>query len=178
MSTAPNLPQLEQEALDALASANTDADLELWRVTWLGRQDGRVTALLRSIREQPPEQRADFGAATNALKAKLESAFDAKREAMKSAALRELATTDALDVTLPGRPQTLGRLHPVTQTMRDCLDVFRDLGFRVVEGPEVEWARYNFDGVRIPEDHPARDMWDTIWVDTIVDGERSMLLRT
>jgi phenylalanyl-tRNA synthetase alpha chain len=62
--------------------------------------------------------------------------------------------------------------------MRDCLDVFRDLGFRIVEGPEVEWAHYNFDGVRIPEDHPARDMWDTIWVDTLIDGERKMLLRT
>jgi phenylalanyl-tRNA synthetase alpha chain len=178
MVMAPEVSELEQDALAALASAETDADIEQWRVTWLGRQDGRVTALLRSIREQPPEVRADFGAAANALKTRLESAFDERRTARKDAALRELSTTEALDVTLPGRPQALGRLHPVTQTLRDCLDVFRDLGFRVVEGPEVEWAKYNFDGVRIPEDHPARDMWDTIWVDTIVNGERSMLLRT
>jgi phenylalanyl-tRNA synthetase alpha chain len=62
--------------------------------------------------------------------------------------------------------------------LRDCIKAFADMGFRVAEGPEVEWARYNFDAVRIPEDHPARDMWDTIWVDTIINGERSMLLRT
>ena len=62
--------------------------------------------------------------------------------------------------------------------MRDCIAAFKEMGFRVAEGPEVEWDRYNFDGVRIPEDHPARDMWDTIWVDHILNGKRSMLLRT
>jgi phenylalanyl-tRNA synthetase alpha chain len=66
----------------------------------------------------------------------------------------------------------------VTQTLRDCIKAFTDMGFRVAEGPEVEWSYYNFDAVRIPEDHPARDMWDTIWVDTIINGERNMLLRT
>ncbi len=174
----PDLSELEQEALTALASATDDAAIEHWRVHWLGRQEGRVTGLVGSIREQPPEQRASFGAAVNALKHTLESALNEARGQRKQAALSELTTSAALDVTLPGRPQPLGRLHPVTQTMRDCLDVFRDLGFRVAEGPEVEWAAYNFDGVRIPEDHPARDMWDTIWVDTIIDGERKMLLRT
>jgi phenylalanyl-tRNA synthetase alpha chain len=79
---------------------------------------------------------------------------------------------------LPGRPQASGRLHPVTQTLNDCIEVFADMGFRVQEGPEVEWSKYNFDAVRIPEDHPARDMWDTIWVDSMLDGEREMLLRT
>jgi len=169
---------LRAEALAALDSARAPVAAEAWRVEWLGRQDGRVTALLRSVREQPADQRAAFGAGANGLKAALEAAFEAKGEALRKAELETLATTEALDVTLPGRPRPLGRLHPVTQTMRDSLAAFAEMGFRTVEGPEVEWAYYNFDAARIPEDHPARDMWDTIWVDTFIDGQRKMLLRT
>lgn len=169
---------LREEALASLAAALDAAALERWRVDWLGRQDGRLTALLRSVREQPAAGRAAFGAAANALKQQLESALAARQEALRHSAIEALATADALDVTLPGRPQVVGRLHPVTQTLRDCIKAFTDMGFRVDEGPEVEWERYNFDGVRIPPDHPARDMWDTIWVNTIVDGRRQVLLRT
>ena len=169
---------LRDAALGSLARAGDGEALERWRVEWLGRHDGRLTALLRSVREQPPGQRAAFGANANALKQELESALAARQEELRQAQLESLSTAAALDVTLPGRPQVLGRLHPVTQTMRDCIQAFADMGFRVAEGPEVEWERYNFDGVRIPRDHPARDMWDTIWVNTVVDGRRQMLLRT
>ena len=169
---------LRGEALAGLARAGDEAAIDAWRVEWLGRQDGRVTGLLRSVREQPQEQRAAFGQAANGLKQALESALEAKLEDLKRAALQSLSTEQAIDVTLPGRPQQLGRLHPVTQTMRDCLKAFQEMGFRVAEGPEVEWSKYNFDAARIPEDHPARDMWDTIWVNTLIDGERKMLLRT
>jgi len=169
---------LKAEALAALESARDEDAVELWRVEWLGRQDGRVTALLRSVRERPSDQRAAFGAGANGLKGVLEAALEAKGEALRKAEMETLATTEALDVTLPGRQRPLGRLHPVTQTMRDCLAAFAEMGFRAVEGPEVEWAYYNFDAARIPEDHPARDMWDTIWVDTFIDGQRKMLLRT
>jgi phenylalanyl-tRNA synthetase alpha chain len=85
-----------------------------------------------------------------------------------------------IDVTLPARPLAAGSLHPVTITRRRAERVFRDMGFDVVEGPEVEWDTYNFDRLRIPKDHPARDMWDTIWVDADDDDERERrrLLRT
>jgi phenylalanyl-tRNA synthetase alpha chain len=180
MAAPPSLSfdELRGEALAGLEAASSEQALEGWRVEWLGRQDGRLTALLRSIKDQPQEQRGEFGAAANQLKAALESAFEARQEALRRATLQALETSDAIDVTLPGRPQPLGRLHPVTQTLRDCITAFEEMGFRVFEGPEVEWAYYNFDAARIPEDHPARDMWDTIWVDTIIDGERKMLLRT
>ena len=179
MTVAESLPPgLEEEALNALSAARDDAALEAWRVEWLGRQDGRLTGLLRSVKEQPAESRAAFGAAANQLKQKLESALAARHDALRKAELRELTTTSAIDVTLPGRPQPIGRLHPVTQTMRDIVRAFEEMGFRVAEGPEVEWDRYNFDAARIPEDHPARDMWDTIWVNTLIDGKRNMLLRT
>ena len=179
MTTSTNtIDGLQAEALSALAAADGEAAIEAWRTHWLGRQDGRLTTLLRSIREQPADSRAAFGAAANQLKLALEGALDGKTGSLRDAALHALTTTAALDVSLPGRPQTLGRLHPVTQTMRDIVKAFTEMGFRVAEGPEVEWSAYNFDAMRIPDDHPARDMWDTIWVDTIIDGERKMLLRT
>jgi len=170
--------ELQAEALAALAAASGAAALDAWRAHWLGRQDGRVTTLLRSVKDQLAEHRASFGAACNNLQKALEEALEARQAALRTAELSQLTTSGALDVTLPGRPQLRGRLHPVTQTMRDCIKAFGDMGFRVVEGPEVEWSYYNFDAARIPEDHPARDMWDTIWVDTLIDGERNMLLRT
>ena len=172
------MDDLRAEALSALAGATGEAALEAWRAEWLGRQDGRVTLLLRTVREQPDAERAAFGAAANAVKQALEAALAGRQKALADAELRALATTAALDVTLPGRPQPLGRLHPVTQTLRDITRTFEEMGFRVAEGPEVEWSRYNFDAMRIPEDHPARDMWDTIWVDTLTGGAREMLLRT
>ena len=170
--------EVQEEALAELLRATEDAALEAWRIRWLGRQDGRASSLLRGVKDQPAEERAAYGAAANALKRALEDALAARQESIAKQALDTLATTAALDVTLPGRPQPLGRLHPVTQTMRDCVKAFAEMGFRVAEGPEVEFAAYNFDAMRIPEDHPARDMWDTIWVDTLIDGERKMLLRT
>lgn len=176
--SSTSIDALRDEALGALDGAADEAALERWRVEYMGRQDGRVTLLLRSVKDQPAEQRASFGASANSLKLELETAFDARQRSLKEAELASLSSSGAIDVTLPGRPQPAGRLHPVTQTMRDLQRVFGDLGFRVAEGPEVEWARYNFDGVRIPEDHPARDMWDTIWVDKILNGRRDMLLRT
>jgi phenylalanyl-tRNA synthetase alpha chain len=172
------LLRLEEEALAALEAAADEAALEAWRAAWLGRQDGRVTLLLRAIRGVPQAERAAYGAAVNSLKELLERRLEERRAGLKRAALERLAGEEALDVTLPGRPQPIGRLHPITRTLRDCLEVFGAMGFRVAEGPEVEWDRYNFDAARIPEDHPARDMWDTIWVNTLVDGKRRVLLRT
>jgi phenylalanyl-tRNA synthetase alpha chain len=174
----PDLAGIEAEALAALAKAADEAALDAWRAEWLGRTDGRVTALTRSIAQQPKESRAAFGAAANRLKGTLEAALDQRQASLAAAAIETLSTTAALDVTLPGRPQAVGRLHPVTQTLRDITRTFTEMGFRVAEGPEVEWERYNFDAMRIPADHPARDMWDTIWVDTLIDGERKTLLRT
>lgn len=174
----PSIAELQAEGLAALDAATDDAAIDQWRVTWLGRQDGRVSGLLRTVRDLPSDQRAAFGQAANALKNALEEALATRQDSIRRAALESLATREALDVTLPGRRQPLGRLHPVTQTLRDCLAAFAEMGFRTVEGPEVEWTKYNFDAARIPEDHPARDMWDTIWVETLIDGEQKMLLRT
>ena len=170
---------LRQQALESLAAATDQSTLDAWRAEWLGRSDGRITTMLRSVKDRPPEQRAEFGQAANRLKGELEAALAEREDVVNAREFARLSTEGAIDVTLPGRPQRRGRLHPVTQTMRDCVSAFADMGFRVVEGPEVEWSRYNFDLVRIPEDHPARDMWDTIWMESSRgEDDRQMLLRT
>ncbi len=176
MSTIDRIAEIEREALGALASAEDDAATEAWRTRVLGRS-GELTGVLRGIGGLEPEERKAVGAEANRAKQVLEAALEERREAIRRAALAS-AEADALDVTLPGRPVSLGRLHPVTQVRRRILDVFERLGFQVIEGPEVELDEYNFGALRIPEHHPARDMWDTFWVDEEVDGRTPLLLRT
>jgi phenylalanyl-tRNA synthetase alpha chain len=173
----PDLDELERQARAALAAAADAASLEAWRIAYLSRGQGRVSAAVDALRALPPERRPTYGKAVNTLKRDLEAEFEARTEAL---ARRRLDDTLArrLDVTLPGRRKPVGRLHPTTQTLRDMLAAFAELGFQVAEGPEVEWDHYNFTKLRIPPDHPARDMWDTFWVDIERDGERPILLRT
>jgi phenylalanyl-tRNA synthetase alpha chain len=171
-----DLDAIASEARAALGGANDKETLESWRVAYLGRK-GRLTQLLRSLGDMPVEERKRVGGEANKLKTELEAAFDARQEELEAATLEARAAA-SLDVTLPGRPKRVGRLHPVTQTLRDMLDVFTSMGFAIVEGPEVELERYNFDALRIPEDHPARDMQDTFWLDTSERGNTPLLLRT
>ena len=173
-STLDQVAQVEAEARERLAgAADTDA-LEAWRTAVLGRS-GTLTAVLRGLGALPEDERRAVGAAANIAKQGLEAALDARREELRHAAL---ANVEALDVTLPGRPFGRGRLHPVTQVRRQILDIFARLGFATVEGPEVELDEYNFGRLRIPEHHPARDMWDTFWFDHESTEGTPMLLRT
>ena len=174
MSTAPDIPALQQEAETALAAAADSAAVERWRVDWLGRK-GRLTAVLRSVRELSPAERPQIGAAANRLKNDLQAAHDARLDALRGEPAAEAAR---IDVTLPGRRPPQGSLHPITITRRSMERVFRDMGFDVVEGPDVELEPYNFDRLRIPADHPAREMWDTIWIADDGDGGPRKLLRT
>ncbi|MEX2247075.1 MAG: phenylalanine--tRNA ligase subunit alpha [Dehalococcoidia bacterium] len=169
--------QLRDDALRALASAADEAGLREWHVAYLGRK-GRLTGVLRGLAELSVEERRELGAAANALKLDLEAAYEGRSEELRRASLAATIETGKIDVTLPGRPHRRGGLHPVTLTLRRILDAFRSMGFSIVEGPEVELDYYNFEALRIPADHPARDMWDTIWVDEEVDGRRPLLLRT
>jgi len=164
------------EARASLATAEDEAALEAWRTRVLGRS-GALTRVLRGIGSLDAEDRRAVGQAANAAKETLEGALEARRMALEHAALEHHATAP-LDVTLPGRPRRPGHLHPVTRTLRDILDIFGRMGFAAIEGPEVELDDYNFGRLRIPEHHPARDMWDTFWIDEEVDGRTPLLLRT
>ena len=169
--------QLRVEAIAALAAASDEVALDVWRIEYLGRK-GKLTGVLRGLAELSIEERKALGAASNALKSELEAAYDARSDELRGAALAASIETGKIDVTLPARPHRRGGLHPVTQTLRLMLDAFRSMGFSIIEGPEVELDYYNFEALRIPADHPARDMWDTMWVDHEIDGRRPMLLRT
>ena len=176
--TSKHIEELQDEALKELDRLNALEDLDGWRVSYLGRR-GRLTNILRGIGGLPPEQRQAVGSLGNRTKSLLEERLDQRTQALKEMELGRLAEGDRIDVTLPGRPIRAGRLHPTTQIAREICSAFVAMGFQVVEGPEVEWDRYNFEMLNIPRDHPARDMWNTLWIDYLnEDGERSMLLRT
>ena len=127
----------------------------------------------------PPEARRSVGDLGNRTKSLLEERLGLRTDALKEAQLSRLAVEERIDVTLPGWPVRTGRLHPTTQIVREICDAFVAMGFQIVEGPEVEWDKYNFEMLNIPRDHPARDMWNTLWLDyRDQDGELPMLLRT
>ena len=165
--------QLELLTSEALASLPKISDvnlLERWRVRYLGRS-GSVTAIIGQISTLPKEQRAKLGAAANKAKQTLSAEF-----AEHARKLKIKQSLDAIDITLPGRKPRAGGMHPSTRTVREILAAFNQMGFQTVEGREIEQERYNFDLLNIPKDHPARDAWDTIWVESSSPG--GFLLRT
>ena len=183
MTTAPeilgtlhNLKSIAVAELDAIEDAN---GIEAWRITYLGRKEGLITMIMKGMAALDTESKRTVGAMANDVKALLESQLEARIEEMKSAQFNQASVAGRLDVTLPGRRPALGRLHPITQTLREITSAFGTMGFQVVEGPEVETDHYNFEMLNIPKGHPARDMFDTLWLDhTNADGEQDMLLRT
>ena len=177
-ATPHSIEQLREDALKQLELLSTQEALEEWRVSYLGRR-GALTTILRGIGTMPADQRQLIGSLGNRTKTLLEERLAERELSVKDSELDRLAREDRIDVTLPGRPIKTGRLHPTTQTVREICDAFVAMGFQIVEGPEVEWDRYNFEKLNIPKDHPARDMWNTLWIDYVnSEGERNMLLRT
>ena len=172
-----DLAELASAARAGLDAATDEQALEAWRVAYLGRK-GRLTLVLRGLAELPIDERKRLGGEANRLKGDLEAALESRREQLRQQRLAATVESGWLDVTLPGRTKRIGRLHPVTQTLRDMLAIFVSMGFSVVEGPEVELDYYNFQALRIPEDHPARDMQDTLYIDYQKDGSFPLLMRT
>ena len=166
-----SVEQLREAAISALNSADTSDQIESWRVDFLGRK-GRLTALLRGLGSLEIEERKIVGAAANLLRADLDSLYEKRERQARSSDV----PAGSLDVTLPGRKPALGGLHPSTQMIREITQAFNEMGFQTVEGPEVELEKYNFDMLNIPAGHPARDQWDTIWVDS--EKYDDVLLRT
>ena len=146
------------------------------RVRWLGRKQGVVTDLLARLREVPKEEKAAFGAAVNQLKSEAEAGIDALEVEAREIFALAAERAKAVDVTLPPRAPRVGRLHPLTVVRRRIEAAFRGLGYEVVDGPEVETDWYNFGALNMPPAHPARSMWDTIYVR--LGGAEEVLLRT
>jgi phenylalanyl-tRNA synthetase alpha chain len=176
-----NLIRLRDEALSDLGAA-TDADaLEAWRVRYLSRKGGALTTAMGVLGTLPREERPAYGQAANEVKNVLEAAFAERQDALKAAALAAELTAGTVDITLPGRPPSVGHLHVTTQNLRQLYAVFGGMGFEVYDGPDVETDDYNFGLLNIPAYHPARDMWDTFWVSQNPNpdpAERTLVMRT
>jgi phenylalanyl-tRNA synthetase alpha chain len=167
-----DLTLLLEEGSARIAAATGLADLDAVEVEFLGRKGGRVSGLLRGLGSLPAEERPAFGQRINALKESLSAALAARRAALQAADTELRLLAEAVDVTRPGRAPALGRRHPLTQTFERVADIMVGLGFRQVEGPEVEDYAYNFAALNFQEEHPALDEQASFYV-----TER-LLLRT
>ena len=158
------LDELKVEATAAIEAAADAASLEKLRVEWLGKK-GRVTDLLKGLGQLSAEERPKAGAEINEVKQSLSALISERKDALQQAAIAEQLANESLDVTLPGRSDDLGALHPITRTIDRMSEFFVALGFEVVEGPEIEDDYHNFEALNIPAHHPARAMHDTFYID-------------
>ena len=162
------LQRLKAEAEEALHTISGKADLEEFRVKYLGRK-GLLSSVMKQLGQVPKGDRPRLGQLANTIKKDVEKLFLAKKEELETGTG---FAAEEIDLSLPGRTQVFGKLHPVTQVMEEICSVFEGMGFAVAEGPDVETDHYNFEALNIPKHHPARDMHDTFYVSD------SILLRT
>lgn len=172
-----NLDELLSEAIDLFDHIDDAVELEQAKARYLGRQ-GRLTELLKGLGKLSPEERPVMGSRINQAKETLESALNRRREAIQEKKLEERLIGETLDVTLPGRGPGMGGLHPITLSLDRIQSLFHSIGFTVASGPEIETDFYNFTALNIPENHPARAMHDTFYVDEGSTGKSGHLLRT
>jgi phenylalanyl-tRNA synthetase alpha chain len=156
------LGELLAAAASEIDAANDLAALDAVRVSYLGKK-GELTALLKGLSQLPAEERPAAGQEINKAKQVVQQQINARREALEVAALEKKLAADAVDVTLPGRGYSLGGRHPVSRAMGRIKAIFRDAGFGVRSGPEIEDDFHNFTALNIPDDHPARAMHDTFY---------------
>ena len=167
------LAQIKQQAVEALQQAQTPAQLEELRVRFLGKK-GELTAVLKQMGKLSPEERPVMGQLANTVRAEIEEMLEKQKAAAQAAALEAKLASEALDVTIPGKPVVLGHAHPMNQVLQQIKDLFVGMGYQIVDGPEVELADYNFTKLNIEEGHPSRDRSDTFYF----TDDDSVLLRT
>src|SRR5690554_6920412 len=168
-----NLDAIVAAAVAEFAAVDDPNQLEQVKARYLGKS-GSLTERLKALGKLPPEERRVAGAEINRAKQTVESALESRREALRAARLEAQLAAEALDVTLPGRGSGLGGLHPVTRTQERVEQLFRSIGFIVADGPEIETDWHNFTALNTPDNHPARSMHDTFYL----EGRDDVLLRT
>ncbi len=159
-----NVNRIVAEGIAAVEAAADFNTLEQVKAHYLGKS-GELTGLLKTLGQMSPEERKTIGAHINECKNQFQEAFNAKRDALNEAKLQAQLAAEALDVTLPGRGQEAGGLHPVTLTLQRVVELFHGMGFDVADGPEIEDDFHNFQALNIPQNHPARAMQDTFYVE-------------
>ena len=171
------LKKIENDALSNLENVDDQEALERWRVANLGRSSP-LMGVFDQLRELPKEERPGIGRSANQVKQVLESKLTEKAEALRQSELRHALESDRLDVTLPGRPFSPGRLHPITQTLRKIYQIFAEMGFQVYLSRDVETDEYNFQLLNFPPHHPAREMQDSFYIEGEYEEDNPVLLRT
>ena len=159
-----NVNRIVAEGIAAIEAAQDFNALEQIKARYLGKT-GELTGLLKTLGQMSPEERKTIGAHINECKNQFQTAFNAKRDALNEAKLQAQLAAEALDITLPGRAQESGGLHPVTLTLQRVVELFHGMGFEVADGPEIEDDFHNFQALNIPANHPARAMQDTFYVE-------------
>ncbi len=169
-----DLEHLREQLLAEVADTEDNESLERLRVGALGKK-GTITTRMKAIGKMEPEQRRTVGAALNRLKSDLAAAVEARREALRTAALDAGLAAERIDVTLPPRPESAGYVHPVSQVLEEIAAIFGDMGFAVAEGPDIEDDFHNFTALNIPPEHPARQEHDTFYLRAPEGAERKLL---
>jgi len=174
-----DLTRIADEAVKDIAAAADDAALEAARVRYLSRKDGVVTSATKAIATLPNAEKPAYGQAVNEAKRRIEAALESRGAELRGGAI-DKSLRESADLTLPPRRVRLGRLHPISRTIREITRVLATMGFEAVEGPEVEFDYYNFEALNIPRDHPARDKFNTLWIANPLgdDPGKPVLLRT
>ena len=167
------LEAIRKSALDAVAETRTAADLEAVRVRYLGKK-GELTAVLKQMGKLSPEERPVMGQLANDVRAALETAIEARSDALAQEAMAARLKAETVDVTIPGKKVELGHKHPMYTALDEIKEIFINMGFEVMDGPEIEQADYNFTKLNAPENHPSRDWTDTFYL----TEDSSILLRS
>jgi phenylalanyl-tRNA synthetase alpha chain len=174
-----DLKKLAERAVAEIGAATDEAALEAARVRYLGRK-GALSEATKAIATLPAAEKPAYGAAVNATKNRIETTLAERAAALKATTVERDLGSEREDMTLPARRVRVGRLHPISQTVREVSQIFGSLGFETVEGPEIEWDYYNFEALNIPAGHPAREKWATLWISNPLgdDPSRPILGRT
>ena len=167
------LEAIRTQALEAVAAAAASAELESVRVRYLGKK-GELTAVLKQMGKLSPEERPVMGQLANDVRAAVESAVESRAAELAEKAMEEKLKAETVDITIPGRRSPMGHKHPMYTVLDEIKDIFINMGFEIMEGPEIEQSAYNFTKLNTPDDHPAREWSDTFYL----DEESRTLLRT
>ena len=166
--------KLKNEVLIKIKEANSLDDLENLRVQVLGKK-GSITSLMKQLGSLEPDKRRESGQILNSLQKNIIESIDNKKSSLEETYLNEKLKNEALDITLPTRPENIGRIHPLSKTMDEVISIFAQMGFTVAEGPDIESDFYNFTALNIPQEHPARQEHDTFYFNEDENGERKVL---
>lgn len=172
------LKNLEKIALEKISTITNLKNLEAAEINFLGRK-GELTNILRGLKDLPPKQKPLIGQLSNSVKNTIQTAFNSKKQELENATLEKELTKEFFDTTIPAKAREIGHIHPLSQIQEEVERIFNQMGFAIMDGPEIESEYYNFEGLNIPADHPARDMQDTFFIQDKQDKKHGrFVLRT